>query len=247
MPDLPTTADPAAALDPRTLSLLSPWWIGAAVACLLIVALTSTDRSPIRRFTIGLLATAGWLFAILAGMVGLAVATGFAAVTAKQQIKRGTEHRRHVFIVATVTVLAVETAAWGWATGVLWFAVLTPLAAAAAMIASWVWERARRPELDPCRLFSAADRRRRLAEQGGRCNYADEGCPSTQERGDLFEGDHIIPWSAGGRTVYENLQMLCHTCNHLKAALADSDARRKCHAYWKAHRRTRWFLIFRRA
>ena len=33
-------------------------------------------------------------------------------------------------------------------------------------------------------------------------------------------GDHVVPWSKGGRTKLENRQMLCVTCN-LKRAPAD--------------------------
>ena len=32
-----------------------------------------------------------------------------------------------------------------------------------------------------------------------------------------MEGDHIVPWSRGGKTVPENLQMLCRRCNGLKS------------------------------
>lgn len=32
-----------------------------------------------------------------------------------------------------------------------------------------------------------------------------------------MEGDHIVPWSKGGKTVPENLQMLCRRCNGLKS------------------------------
>lgn len=28
-----------------------------------------------------------------------------------------------------------------------------------------------------------------------------------------MQGDHIIPWSQGGRTIDSNLQMLCQKCN----------------------------------
>ena len=31
-----------------------------------------------------------------------------------------------------------------------------------------------------------------------------------------MEGDHVVPWSKGGKTVPENLQMLCRRCNALK-------------------------------
>ena len=33
---------------------------------------------------------------------------------------------------------------------------------------------------------------------------------------DEMEGDHIVPWSKGGRTVLENCQMLCKDCNGKK-------------------------------
>jgi len=32
-----------------------------------------------------------------------------------------------------------------------------------------------------------------------------------------MEGDHIIPWSLGGKTEVENLQMLCKDCNRVKS------------------------------
>ena len=32
-----------------------------------------------------------------------------------------------------------------------------------------------------------------------------------------MEGDHIVPWSKGGRTVKENYQMLCRDCNRRKS------------------------------
>ena len=34
---------------------------------------------------------------------------------------------------------------------------------------------------------------------------------------EFMEGDHIIPWRAGGRTVPENCQMLCRECNRRKS------------------------------
>lgn len=31
-----------------------------------------------------------------------------------------------------------------------------------------------------------------------------------------MQGDHITPWSKGGKTVDDNLQMLCEDCNRKK-------------------------------
>ena len=33
-----------------------------------------------------------------------------------------------------------------------------------------------------------------------------------------MQGDHIVPWSKGGRTIDENLQMLCQKCNNDKSS-----------------------------
>ena len=44
-------------------------------------------------------------------------------------------------------------------------------------------------------------------------------CPKCKKRFafEEMEGDHIVPWSRGGKTVPENLQMLCKRCNGLKS------------------------------
>lgn len=34
---------------------------------------------------------------------------------------------------------------------------------------------------------------------------------------DEMEGDHIIPWSKGGKSTQENCQMLCKRCNREKS------------------------------
>ena len=33
-----------------------------------------------------------------------------------------------------------------------------------------------------------------------------------------MHGDHKVPWSQGGHTTPDNLQMLCRTCNLKKGA-----------------------------
>lgn len=34
---------------------------------------------------------------------------------------------------------------------------------------------------------------------------------------DEMEGNHIIPWSKGGKSIQENCQMLCKRCNREKS------------------------------
>lgn len=43
-------------------------------------------------------------------------------------------------------------------------------------------------------------------------------CPHCHKEFDFefMEGDHITPWSKGGKTVKENCQMLCMECNRRK-------------------------------
>lgn len=62
----------------------------------------------------------------------------------------------------------------------------------------------------------AFDNREKLAayeRQHHKCVY----CNQEFEFSDMH-GDHIIPWSKGGKTVAENCQMLCRDCNLRKGA-----------------------------
>lgn len=67
------------------------------------------------------------------------------------------------------------------------------------------------PELDPRRYFSPAEVTAAWLVQDRKCRECRRDVPR-----DLVEGDHIIPWSAGGRTTMENLQALCIACNRRK-------------------------------
>jgi 5-methylcytosine-specific restriction endonuclease McrA len=44
-------------------------------------------------------------------------------------------------------------------------------------------------------------------------------CPKCGNHFEITEmqGDHITPWSKGGKTVAENCQMLCDDCNRRKS------------------------------
>ena len=58
------------------------------------------------------------------------------------------------------------------------------------------------------RKFDDADKRTAYERQGHKCAI----CGAEFAYEDM-DGDHVVPWSKGGRTKIENLQMLCHTCN----------------------------------
>ena len=62
------------------------------------------------------------------------------------------------------------------------------------------------------RAFGDAQKRTAFEKQGGKCIKC----------GDKFdyeemEGDHITPWSKGGKTTDDNCQMLCKSCNRRKS------------------------------
>lgn len=65
------------------------------------------------------------------------------------------------------------------------------------------------------RAFPEADRKRKYKEQDGICPI----CGKKFAFEDMA-GDHIVPWSKGGKTIYENLQMLCKGCNAGKSDCA---------------------------
>lgn len=62
------------------------------------------------------------------------------------------------------------------------------------------------------RAFTDAQKLRAYQKQGGICPC----CKQHFEYNEM-QGDHITPWSQGGRTIDENLQMLCRKCNNDKS------------------------------
>ena len=62
------------------------------------------------------------------------------------------------------------------------------------------------------RVFSEQMKRRVYEKQEHKCAI----CGNVFDFADM-QGDHIVPWSKGGRTVEDNLQMLCSTCNNDKS------------------------------
>ena len=62
------------------------------------------------------------------------------------------------------------------------------------------------------RAFDERDKRAKYAEQGGICPICHKHFEYEQ-----MAGDHIKPWSKGGKTEPDNLQMLCKDCNGKKS------------------------------
>ena len=65
------------------------------------------------------------------------------------------------------------------------------------------------------RIFSKEDIIRKKNEQQNKC-------ASCNTEKDNYEADHIQPWSTGGSTDFENLQMLCKDCHRKKSASESS-------------------------
>ena len=61
------------------------------------------------------------------------------------------------------------------------------------------------------RKFTESQKRAAFERQGGTCRIC--GRRFSYEE---MDGDHIVPWSKGGKTVPDNLQMLCRRCNQSK-------------------------------
>ncbi|MDR3740868.1 MAG: HNH endonuclease [Terracidiphilus sp.] len=54
-----------------------------------------------------------------------------------------------------------------------------------------------------------------LMRDGARCRL----CGASPSSGAQLHIDHVVPWSKGGKTVIENLQVLCEKCNVGKSDL----------------------------
>lgn len=71
------------------------------------------------------------------------------------------------------------------------------------------------PNRDPRRTFTSDERQRAFARAGWRCEHKNPlwmRCTNTPS-----QGDHIYPWSRGGRTAMSNHQALCAFHNNRKS------------------------------
>lgn len=67
------------------------------------------------------------------------------------------------------------------------------------------------------RQFTPAQKLRAYEKQNHKCPYCVTNGIEIEYAFEDMEGDHIIPWSKGGRTTEDNLQMLCARCNNDKS------------------------------
>ena len=67
------------------------------------------------------------------------------------------------------------------------------------------------------RAFPEQMKRRVYEKQGHKCPCCVANGIDKEYAFDEMQGDHIIPWSKGGKTVEDNLQMLCSKCNNEKS------------------------------
>jgi len=72
-------------------------------------------------------------------------------------------------------------------------------------------------QLDNQRLFTHEQRLAIFRRDGGICRLKLR-CEGTKCEWDAWEADHVVAWSAGGKTIVENGQVACPACNAAKGA-----------------------------
>ena len=69
-------------------------------------------------------------------------------------------------------------------------------------------------QLDSKRTFTKSEKRVRFNKVGGKCECCDVSISSPE----MSEADHIIPYTDGGTTTIDNLQITCRSCNRTKGS-----------------------------
>lgn len=67
------------------------------------------------------------------------------------------------------------------------------------------------------RVFSDKQKKAAYERQNHKCPHCLAEGNETEYDYEAMQGDHIIPWSQGGRTVDDNVQMLCRDHNATKS------------------------------
>ena len=67
------------------------------------------------------------------------------------------------------------------------------------------------------RAFPEQMKRRVYEKQGHKCPYCLANGVDKEYAFEEMQGDHIVPWSKGGKTTLDNGQMLCVECNLKKS------------------------------
>jgi len=68
---------------------------------------------------------------------------------------------------------------------------------------------------DDKRTFNQSEKEQKLFEQNCKCAY----CSKDIDPNNTYYGDHMLPHSKGGKTIYQNLAVACYDCNSTKSKL----------------------------
>lgn len=71
------------------------------------------------------------------------------------------------------------------------------------------------------RAFTESQKLRAYERQGHKCPLCVANGINTEYAFEDMEGDHIIPWSKGGHTTDDNLQMLCKKSAMRRSRISD--------------------------
>jgi len=96
------------------------------------------------------------------------------------------------------------------------FWIVVSLALVLAGVNAHLYRKVPLSRRDARRRFSSAEWRFIVARAGGRCEH--HGLFGRCRETSALQGDHVIPWAAGGRTDLSNGQALCARHNRAKGA-----------------------------